>query len=223
MTYAVYVDDQDIVWLTDFGANAIVRFDPRTEKFTAYPHGQANAAVRQLLGRHSEVGARCRVSTSWCSSASAEALDRGEHLSWLRDPLERVHAAILERDARARHQSRTVFDASVSSGPASEAMRAAVWTAMPRDRARCELDLAGVDTRAQLQPELLRVLLDGSRAADRARGPVESREKAVARGVHLDARVSHERSARKRVVAVEEIRHIPSPSEAARSVDPTSR
>ena len=57
MTYAVFVDDQDIVWLTDFGANAIVRFDPRTEKFTSYPHAQSNAAVRQLLGRPGEVWA----------------------------------------------------------------------------------------------------------------------------------------------------------------------
>jgi virginiamycin B lyase len=55
MPYAVYVDDQDIVWLTDFGANAIVRFDPTTEKFTSYPHAQPNAAVRQLLGRPGEV------------------------------------------------------------------------------------------------------------------------------------------------------------------------
>jgi virginiamycin B lyase len=55
MAYAVYVDDQDIVWLTDFGANAIVRFDPRTETFTSYPHAQPNAAVRQLLGRPGEV------------------------------------------------------------------------------------------------------------------------------------------------------------------------
>jgi virginiamycin B lyase len=55
MAYAVYVDDQDIVWLTDFGANAIVRFDPTTEKFTSYPHAQPNAAVRQLLGRSGEV------------------------------------------------------------------------------------------------------------------------------------------------------------------------
>ena len=31
--YAVYVDDEDIVWLSDFGANALVRFDPATEKF----------------------------------------------------------------------------------------------------------------------------------------------------------------------------------------------
>jgi len=55
MPYAVYVDDQDIVWLTDFGANAIVRFDPLTEKFTSYPHAQPNAAVRELLGRPGEV------------------------------------------------------------------------------------------------------------------------------------------------------------------------
>jgi virginiamycin B lyase len=55
MPYAVYVDDQDIVWLTDFGANAIVRFDPRLETFTSYSHAQPNAAVRQLLGRPGEV------------------------------------------------------------------------------------------------------------------------------------------------------------------------
>jgi virginiamycin B lyase len=57
MPYAVYVDDQDVVWLSDFGANAIVRFDPRTEKFNSYPHPQPNAAVRQILGRPGEVWA----------------------------------------------------------------------------------------------------------------------------------------------------------------------
>jgi len=55
MAYAVYVDDQDIVWLTDFGANAIVRFDPKSETFTILPHSAPNAAVRQLLGRPGEV------------------------------------------------------------------------------------------------------------------------------------------------------------------------
>ena len=54
MAYAVFVDDQDIVWLTDFGAQAIVRFDPKTETFTALPLA-ANANVRQLLGRPGEV------------------------------------------------------------------------------------------------------------------------------------------------------------------------
>ena len=55
MAYAVYVDDQDVVWLTDFGANAIVRFDPRTQSFASLPHPSPNAAVRQLLGRPGEV------------------------------------------------------------------------------------------------------------------------------------------------------------------------
>ena len=55
MAYAVYVDEDDIVWLTDFGANALVRFDPETETFTSLPHAAANAAVRQLLGRPGEV------------------------------------------------------------------------------------------------------------------------------------------------------------------------
>jgi len=54
MAYAVFVDDQDIVWLTDFGAQAIVRFDPTTETFTPLPL-KANANVRQLNGRPGEV------------------------------------------------------------------------------------------------------------------------------------------------------------------------
>jgi virginiamycin B lyase len=53
--YAVYVDERDIVWLTDFGSNAIVRFDPATEAFDAIELPDAGAAVRQLLGRPGEV------------------------------------------------------------------------------------------------------------------------------------------------------------------------
>jgi virginiamycin B lyase len=53
--YAVYVDDRDIVWLTDFGANAIVRFDPTTERFDTSRWPSDEAAVRQLLGRPGEV------------------------------------------------------------------------------------------------------------------------------------------------------------------------
>ena len=44
-----------MVWLTDFGANAIVRFDPRTEQFTSYPLPSKPGAVRQMLGRPGEV------------------------------------------------------------------------------------------------------------------------------------------------------------------------
>ena len=53
--YAVYVDDKDKVWLTDFSANAIVRFDPETEKFTPFASHKPGANVRQLNGRPGEV------------------------------------------------------------------------------------------------------------------------------------------------------------------------
>ena len=53
--YAVYVDETDAVWLTDFGGNAIVRFDPVSERFTSFPLPSDGAAVRQLLGRPGEV------------------------------------------------------------------------------------------------------------------------------------------------------------------------
>ncbi|MBI2132742.1 MAG: lyase, partial [Candidatus Tectomicrobia bacterium] len=53
----VYVDEKDIVWLTDFSANAIVRFDPAAEKFESFVHPRPGARVRQLLGRPGEVWA----------------------------------------------------------------------------------------------------------------------------------------------------------------------
>ena len=55
--YAVYVDDDDIVWLSDFGANAVVSFDPKTETFESFPGSAADANVRQILGRPGEVWA----------------------------------------------------------------------------------------------------------------------------------------------------------------------
>lgn len=55
MAYAVYVDDEDIVWLSDFGGNALVRFDPARETFDVLPFSARNAAVRQILGRPGEV------------------------------------------------------------------------------------------------------------------------------------------------------------------------
>ncbi|HEY6832317.1 MAG TPA: lyase, partial [Pseudolabrys sp.] len=43
------------VWVTDFDANAIHRFDPVTEKFDTFASNKSNASVRQLLGRAGEV------------------------------------------------------------------------------------------------------------------------------------------------------------------------
>jgi virginiamycin B lyase len=53
--YAVYVDELDAVWLTDFTADAIVRFDPMTETFQSFAPESPPSAVRQLLGRPGEV------------------------------------------------------------------------------------------------------------------------------------------------------------------------
>jgi len=53
--YAVYVDERDKVWLSDFGSNAIFSFDAGTEKFTRIALANEGAAVRQILGRAGEV------------------------------------------------------------------------------------------------------------------------------------------------------------------------
>jgi virginiamycin B lyase len=53
--YAVYVDERDIVWVSDFGANAVLAFDPRTERWTRYQGSGDGANVRQILGRPGEV------------------------------------------------------------------------------------------------------------------------------------------------------------------------
>ena len=55
MAYAVYVDGDDHPWLSDFAANALVRFDPSTERFTVVNLPSSPANVRQLLGRPGEV------------------------------------------------------------------------------------------------------------------------------------------------------------------------
>jgi virginiamycin B lyase len=59
------VDDQDMVWLTDFPGNAIVRFDPAREAFDVFTLPTPNAQVRQLLGRPGEV---------WGAESSADKL-----------------------------------------------------------------------------------------------------------------------------------------------------
>ena len=53
--YAVYVDENDTVWLSDFGANAMVSFEPSTATLTVVPLPSPNGAVRQILGRPGEV------------------------------------------------------------------------------------------------------------------------------------------------------------------------
>lgn len=64
--YAVYVDETDRVWLTDFaGDGALVRFDPTTEGFESFPLPSPTGNVRQLLGVPGEV---------WGAESAADAL-----------------------------------------------------------------------------------------------------------------------------------------------------
>ena len=53
--YAVYIDEKDIVWLSDFGANALVRFDPTSEAFTVFNLPSSGAQIRQIAGRPGEI------------------------------------------------------------------------------------------------------------------------------------------------------------------------
>jgi virginiamycin B lyase len=53
--YAVYVEERDIAWVSDYGGNAIVSFDPQTEQFERYVFPRDGAGVRQILGRPGEV------------------------------------------------------------------------------------------------------------------------------------------------------------------------
>ncbi|MBM3546892.1 MAG: hypothetical protein FJX54_08060 [Alphaproteobacteria bacterium] len=53
--YAVYVDERNAAWVSDWGANAMVRFDPETETFHTFPIPEPNTNVRQILGRKGEV------------------------------------------------------------------------------------------------------------------------------------------------------------------------
>jgi virginiamycin B lyase len=53
--YTVYVDEKDIVWLSDFGANALVSFNPTDETYWVFTLASSEANVRQILGRPGEV------------------------------------------------------------------------------------------------------------------------------------------------------------------------
>jgi len=53
--YAVFVDEGDRVWVSDFFGNAIVRFDPASQEFVSFASNREHADVRQMLGRPGEL------------------------------------------------------------------------------------------------------------------------------------------------------------------------
>jgi virginiamycin B lyase len=52
---ALYVDEQQRVWLSDFSSNAILRFNPFSRHFARFPSDQPDARVTRLAGRTGEV------------------------------------------------------------------------------------------------------------------------------------------------------------------------
>jgi virginiamycin B lyase len=52
--YAVWVDEKDGVWLSDWSESALLRFDPATERFERGTDPGSYANVRQILGRPGE-------------------------------------------------------------------------------------------------------------------------------------------------------------------------
>jgi virginiamycin B lyase len=53
--YAVYVDEREQVWVSDFGGNAVWHFDPGSEKFERHGFPREAANVRQIHGRPGEI------------------------------------------------------------------------------------------------------------------------------------------------------------------------
>jgi virginiamycin B lyase len=53
--YAVYVDETDRVWVTDFDENALLRFEPESGAFRTFPLPSAAARIRQLPDRKGQV------------------------------------------------------------------------------------------------------------------------------------------------------------------------
>ena len=51
----MYVDQHDVVWVSDFGPGTLLRFDPLTGQFNRIAGQRNDVWIRQLLGRPGEV------------------------------------------------------------------------------------------------------------------------------------------------------------------------
>ena len=72
--YAVFVDDKDKVWLSDWTNNAIVRFDPVTEKFDSFPSNRSAPTCGNCSAARANYGPPNPAPTGWwwCGSEDVE-------------------------------------------------------------------------------------------------------------------------------------------------------
>src|SRR5512132_1737407 len=115
------------------------------------------------------------------------ALDHREQLPGSLDALQRMDAAVLQGDIGSNDQ--------VAHGPGGENLprpRGGHHPSRdvdgdPTDAVAAQLDLAGVQARPELQADAGQLVPEGDRTADRAAGPVEGGQDAVAGGLDQPA------------------------------------
>src|SRR5262245_9269923 len=122
-----------------------------------------------------------------------------------RNALQLVGAALVELDSRTGHE---VLDRGGDEHFTRLGERGDPRSRRDRDPAELAVDaleLAGVEAGPHLEPERADRVANRGRALDRAPGPVEGREEAVARRVQLLAAEAHELAAHERVVARQQL------------------
>ena len=128
MAYAVFVDDRDVVWLTDFGGNAIVRFDPADREVhrdrVAEPGRRSSPAARDDPARCGapvrDRQARRRDRWRGRAAAAGPAQPPGESPStgWTDD--RRVRMRRVRLDLRPAHRRTRRSRALSAQGPRSD-------------------------------------------------------------------------------------------------------
>ena len=53
--YSMYVDEEDVVWVSEFMTNSVWRFDPKTETYVDFPGLKPMSQVLQMAGRAGQV------------------------------------------------------------------------------------------------------------------------------------------------------------------------
>ena len=151
-TYSVYVDDKDKVWLTDFSANAIVRFDPVTEKFNAFPSDKPGANVRQMAGRPGE---------AWGGESGTNRLVVIQTVA-LREIFRRLAAAPCPLRLLRPRQRKTASGCSRPAAPATASIRPSAACPAPISRGVIGRRIGG-DPAFDYSPVLRKARDDGLR------------------------------------------------------------
>src|SRR5215204_4266046 len=163
---------------------------PRTTKRVA-----ASALAGRAIARTAAMGRRARRigATTPISAEGSGALGHSEETPVARHPAQLVRAPVLEVDSRADHE---VLDRARDEHLAGLGTRHHPGGYVHGEAAQVvahHLELARVEARAQLEPQLPHGLRDRCRAADRPGGAVEGGEEAVAGALDLAAAVELER------------------------------